>query len=68
MRVDIDLLGRFSVAIDGRPVPDQAWRRRSAAAVVKLLALQPGRRLHREQLIDLLWPDLVVEQAAPRLH
>jgi predicted ATPase/DNA-binding SARP family transcriptional activator len=68
VRVDIDLLGRFSVAIDGRPVPDQAWRRRSAAAVVKLLALQPGRRLHREQLIDLLWPDLVVEQAAPRLH
>lgn len=68
MRVDIDLLGRFSVAVDGRPVPDHAWRRRSAAAVVKLLALRPERRLHREQLIDLLWPDLVLEQAAPRLH
>ena len=68
MRVDIDLLGRFSVALDGRPVPDDAWRRRSAAALVKLLALQPGRRLHREQLMDLLWPDLLVAQAAPRLH
>ena len=68
MRVDIGLLGRFSVAVDGLPVPDDAWRRRSAATLVKLLALRPGRRLHREQLIDLLWPDLDLEQAAPRLH
>src|SRR6476660_4056740 len=68
VRVDIDLLGRFSVAVDGLPVPAQEWRRRSAAALVKLLALHPGRRLHREQLIDLLWPDLLIAQAAPRLH
>lgn len=68
MRVDIDLLGRFSVAVDGRPVPEHAWKRRSAAALVKLLALHPRRRLHREQLIELLWPDLLIAQAAPRLH
>ena len=37
-------------------------------ALVKLLALRPGRRLPREQVIDLLWPDLLLEQAAPRLH
>lgn len=68
MRVDIDLLGRFSVAVDGAPVPEHAWRRRGAATLVKLLALRPGRRLHREQLIDLLWPDLLLAEAAPRLH
>lgn len=68
MRVDIILLGSFSVVVDGRPIPDQAWRRRSAAALVKLLALQPGRRLPRERLVDLLWPDLLLDQAAPRLH
>ena len=28
----------------------------------------PGRRLHREQLIDTLWPELTVDEAAPRLH
>ncbi len=26
--------------------------------MVKLLALAPGHRLHREQVMDLLWPDL----------
>ena len=68
MRVDINLLGGFSVAVDGRPVAAQAWTRRSAASLVKLLALRPGRRLPREQVTDLLWPDLLLDQAAPRLH
>ena len=38
------------------------------AQLVKLLALSPGHRLRREQLMDPLWPDLLVENAAPRLH
>ena len=68
MSVEIDLLDRFAVRIDGMPVADAAWTRRDAAAVVKVLALAEGRRLHREQLIDLLWPELNVEDAGPRLH
>jgi DNA-binding SARP family transcriptional activator len=60
--VRIVLLGGFRVEVDGRPVPEAAWRRSGATAVVKLLALQPGHRLHREQLIDILWPEL--DQAA----
>jgi DNA-binding SARP family transcriptional activator len=35
---------------------------------VKLLALAEARTLHREQVIDALWPDLSVEAAGPRLH
>ena len=68
MRVDIRLLGGFEVIVDGVPVPDDAWRRRAPAQLVKLLALSPGHRLRREQLMDSLWPDLLVENAAPRLH
>ena len=68
MAVDIHLLGRFVVCVDGRPVPDEAWSRRDAASLVKVLALAEGRELHREQVIDRLWPDLTVEEAAPRLH
>ena len=66
--VEIDLLDVFAVRIDGMPVADAAWTRRDAAAVVKLLALEEGRRLHREQLIDRLWPELSIEDAGPRLH
>jgi predicted ATPase/DNA-binding SARP family transcriptional activator len=68
MQVDVRLLGGFEVAVDGEQVPADAWRRRAAASLVKLLALQPGRRMLREQVMDALWPDLLVDEAAPRLH
>lgn len=66
--VRIDLLGGFRVTVGGRPVGAEAWARRHAAALVKLLALAPGRCLHREQVIDALWPDDSVAEAAPKLH
>jgi DNA-binding SARP family transcriptional activator len=61
------MLGRFEVTVDGRAVPATEWRRH-AAALVKVLALAPGRRLHREQVIDAIWPDDSLEQAVPKLH
>ena len=51
------LLGGFSVATEDGVVEERAWRLRKAKALVKLLALAPERRLHRERLADLLWPD-----------
>jgi DNA-binding SARP family transcriptional activator/tetratricopeptide (TPR) repeat protein len=68
MTIDMSLLGGFAVAVDGTPVPSEAWSRRHAASLVKLLALAPGRRLHREQIIEALWPGLSLDAAAPRLH
>jgi DNA-binding SARP family transcriptional activator len=59
MTVTIRLLGGFEVVVDGRAVAPAQWRRRSAAALVKLLALQPARRLRRVEVIDALWPDLL---------
>jgi DNA-binding SARP family transcriptional activator len=67
-KVEISMLGGFEVRLDGRPVPAAGWPRPQAATLVKLLALAPGRRMHREQLIDRLWPDLTIADAAPRLH
>jgi DNA-binding SARP family transcriptional activator len=54
----IELLGRFRVTVGARSIPDEAWRRRKPAALIKLLALAPGHRLHREQILDALWPNL----------
>jgi len=64
----IQLLGGFEVVVDGAPVPADRWSRRQVATFVKLLALAPGRRLHREQVIDSLWPGVTVREAGPRLH
>jgi DNA-binding SARP family transcriptional activator/tetratricopeptide (TPR) repeat protein len=68
MRVEVRLLGGFSVCVDGHDVAPEAWARRHAATLVKVLALAPNRRLHREQLIDAVWPDDTVDDAAPKLH
>jgi DNA-binding SARP family transcriptional activator len=62
--VRIRLLGDFRVSVGARTVEQNEWRLRKAAALVKLLALAPGHRLHREQAMDLLWPDLG-KKAAP---
>jgi DNA-binding SARP family transcriptional activator len=66
--VQVTMLGGFEVVVDGRSVPAVEWRRRHAAVLVKVLALAPGRRLHREQVIDAVWPDDSLEQAVPKLH
>lgn len=68
MSVEITMLGRFAVRVDGTDIPAQAWSRRQAAGLVKLLGLAPRRQLHREQVIDALWPDVPPDEAAPRLH
>lgn len=56
--VRLRLLGDFSVWVGSRAVGEGAWHLRKAKSLVKLLALAPGHRLHREQVMDLLWPDL----------
>jgi DNA-binding SARP family transcriptional activator len=70
-RVDelrVELLGEFRVTLGGRAVPEMAWRRRKAAALIKLLALAPAHRLHREQVMEALWPDLGPEAAGANLR
>jgi predicted ATPase len=66
--VAIKLLGGFAATSDGAPVPTDVWRLRKARELVKLLALAPGHRLHREQAMDLLWRDRDPATAANNLH
>ena len=72
MEVDIAMIGTFSVTLAragaGEPVDESAWSRRGAASLVKLLALAERRTLHREQVVDALWPTVPVDTALPRLH
>jgi DNA-binding SARP family transcriptional activator len=68
VKVSVRLLGGFEVVVDGIPVPAEAWSRRQAASLVKVLALAPAHRLHREQVIEALWPGASVDAAGPRLH
>src|ERR687893_944204 len=64
----IKLLGGFSASVGSRTIQQNAWRLRKAAALVKLLALAPRHRLHREQVVDALWPDLGRRAASNNLR
>ena len=64
----VSLLGRFEVSVGSRVVGEEGWRLRKAASLVKLLALARDHRLHREQTMELLWPDLAPGAAANNLH
>ena len=68
MGLEVDLLGGFAVRVDGRVVPATAFARRRARTLLKLIALQPGYLLHRDQVLDLLWPDLDPGAATAQLY
>lgn len=64
----VSLLGRFEVSVGSRVVAEEGWWLRKAAGLVELLALAPYHRLHREQAMGLLGPDLAPRSAANSLH
>ncbi|WP_328920914.1 AAA family ATPase [Streptomyces sp. NBC_00208] len=53
----LHLFGGFRVTRDGGPPLADKWPRPSARALVKLLAVSPGHSLHREQAMEICWPD-----------
>jgi DNA-binding SARP family transcriptional activator len=59
----VRLLGGFCVERSDVGPAVSEWPRRSAKTLVKLLAIQPGHALHREQVIDVLWPKVNAESA-----
>ena len=68
MRVQIQVLGGFTVAVKGVAVAPGDWRRDRAAVLVKLLALSPHHKMHRERVMDLFWPHADPEVAGAALR
>jgi predicted ATPase len=66
--LSVTLLGGFDASVDGVPVTERAWRLKKARELVKLLALAPGHRLHREQAMDVLWREHGPAAAANNLN
>ena len=68
-QVRIRMLGGFEVHIDsGAAVPAGAWRLNKARSLLKLLALAEGNRMHRDAVVEALWPDLAAAAGANNLH
>lgn len=61
-------LGPLEVRLHGLPVPAQAFVRRQAITLLKLLALRAPSPVHRDVLIDHLWPEADARRGGNRLH
>ena len=62
------MLGVFRVSVGPHVIEHDEWRLRKSTFLLKLLALQPRYRMHREQVVELLWPDLGPRRASNNLH
>ncbi|MCA1731252.1 MAG: transcriptional regulator, partial [Actinobacteria bacterium] len=62
------MLGGFRVSVGFRSIEGGQWRLKKAASLVKLLALAADHRMHREQVMDLLWPGLELSKAASNVN
>ncbi len=66
--VEIDLLGRFQVRVSGVRLAGDVIAGRKAPALLKLLALDRGHRLVRDEALELLWPTLDGPGGAAQLY
>ncbi|WP_326792161.1 AAA family ATPase [Streptomyces sp. NBC_00841] len=64
----VHLFGGFRIERDGGAPLAERWPRPSARALVKLLAVSPGHRLHREQAMEICWPDADPQSALGSLR
>jgi len=61
--LDIRCLGNFTIVRDGRVIPPERFVRRRALTLLKILLLRYGQPVHREELLDLLCPEMEFEAA-----
>ena len=65
--LEVRCFGAFSIAVGGRSL-DLAALKPRPRAVLRLLAVNAGRPVHREVIQDALWPDADPEAGARSLH
>lgn len=66
--IRVHLLGRFEVDRGGAPLPAETWKRRRPVELLTALALATGHVMHREDIIDRLWPDKDLDAGANNLY
>lgn len=66
--VHVFALGGFRVTVRGQPVEDHAWHRKAARQLFKCLLSRTGRRMTRDEVFDLFWPESDPDAASSNLR
>ena len=65
--LQIFALGKFGLAVNGRGIAVDKWKRKQAVTLLKFLVTHLDRPVHRERILDCLWPDVDEERGWGRL-
>ncbi len=66
-KLQIFALGRFGLAAGGRSLAVKAWERKQAVTLLKYLVANLGRPIHREALMEFIWPEIDEDRGWRRL-
>lgn len=64
----MSLLGGFCLYLGEKEIPEAAFQSRKALNLIKLLSIAPKHQLHRDQILDTLWPSLEPLSASAQLY
>jgi len=65
--IELRCFGGFRLRLDGRTIDGRGLKPR-ARAVLQLLAFHAGRLVHRDKLVDALWPEVDATAGTRNLH
>ncbi len=68
MQIELSLLGPFRVRVAQAELAASVWKLRHPRMLLQMLALAPGHELHRDLVLERLWPRADVEAASNRLY
>ncbi len=60
-------LGPFGLAFGDRVIPVSHWERKQAVTLLKHLVTSRGHGVHRERLMELMWPEVPEQRGRERL-
>lgn len=63
----ISTFGRFCLSVTNHGLPINRWYRKHALTLLKLLVTHRGEAVHREHVIECLWPDANERRGRERL-
>ncbi|MBI4216626.1 MAG: GAF domain-containing protein [Chloroflexi bacterium] len=66
--LEVHCLGQFQLYRQGTLVTPDVFARRGALTLLKILLIHLGRRVPRDTLVELLWPEADPQAGANRLH
>src|SRR5690606_12533088 len=62
-RLRVQTLGEFRLWRGREEAPHREWQRKKALQLFLFFLTERGKVLHREQICDMLWPEMDVEDA-----